>query len=227
MGMPQKLWISLQGYLFPIMTTSLVTLGWQFYLHPQHILRTKNYAEAAALVVRLALWSVFITPYFGLLGSMGVYLAYTWIASNYIFINFAVSHTHLPVVEKADTQVSYAAGLIINTSNHNFRCTCYWTHTYTHVHTLAYTLLNFVSLAHVLTSLSLHTGWLGEICRHPYDERGTRTLEVRRLVDELPKLPGMSCHLLFNLSHYLSSPLVFISSPPSLPLFSTSITSSL
>jgi hypothetical protein len=113
MGMPQKLWISLQGYLFPIMTTSLVTLGWQFYLHPQHILRTKNYAEAAALVVRLALWSVFITPYFGLLGSMGVYLAYTWIASNYIFINFAVSHTHLPVVEKADTQVSHNTGLII------------------------------------------------------------------------------------------------------------------
>jgi hypothetical protein len=105
MGMPQKLWISLQGYLFPLMTTSLVTLGWQFYLHPQHILRTKNYAEAAALFVRLLLWSIFITPYFGLLGSMGVYLAYTWIASNYIFINFAVSHTHLPVVEKADTQV--------------------------------------------------------------------------------------------------------------------------
>ena len=44
---------------------------------------------------------------------MGVYLAYTWIASNYIFINFAVSHTHLPVVEKADTQVSYATGLIM------------------------------------------------------------------------------------------------------------------
>ena len=105
MGMPQKLWISLQGYLFPLMTTSLVTLGWQFYLHPQHILRTKNYAEAAALFVRLLLWSVFITPYFGFLGSVGVYLAYTWIASNYIFINFAVSHTHLPVVEKADTQV--------------------------------------------------------------------------------------------------------------------------
>lgn len=125
MGMPQKLWISLQGYLFPIMTTSLVTLGWQFYLHPQHILRTKNYAEAAALVVRLALWSVFITPYFGLLGSMGVYLAYTWIASNYIFINFAVSHTHLPVVEKADTQVCHVTGLIINTSNHTSRCTCH------------------------------------------------------------------------------------------------------
>ena len=106
MGMPQKLWISLQGYLFPIMTTSLVTLGWQFYLHPVHILRTKNYAEGAALVVRLALWSAFITPFFGLIGSTGVYLAYTWIASNYIFINFAVSHTHLPVVEKADTQVS-------------------------------------------------------------------------------------------------------------------------
>ena len=106
MGMPQKLWISLQGYLFPVLTTTLVTLGWQFYLHPVHVLRTNNTAEGAALLARLLLWSIFITPYFGLLGSMGVYLAYTWIASNYIFINFAVSHTHLPVVEKADTQVT-------------------------------------------------------------------------------------------------------------------------
>ena len=106
MGMTQKLWIKSQGYMFPVLTTTLVTLGWQFYLHPQHVLRTKNYGEAAALMTRLILWSVFITGHFGLLQSAVLYMAYNWIASNYIFINFAVSHTHLPVVEKADTQVN-------------------------------------------------------------------------------------------------------------------------
>lgn len=70
-----------------------------------HILRTKNHAEAAAVLFRLALWSLFITPKFGLVQSMGIYLAYTWMASNYIFLNFAVSHTHLPVVDKEDTKV--------------------------------------------------------------------------------------------------------------------------
>jgi hypothetical protein len=106
MGMTQKLWVRMQAFLFPMVTTTLVTLGWQFYLHPNHVKRTKNWAEAAALVTRLALWTAFITTRFGLLQSAGMYLAYTWIASNYIFINFAVSHTHLPVVEKEDTQVS-------------------------------------------------------------------------------------------------------------------------
>lgn len=109
MGMPQKLWISMQGYLFPLLTTTLVALGWQFYLHPNHILRTKNTAEGMAIFVRLLLWSVFITPKFGLLQSAGLYLMYNWLASNYIFINFAVSHTHLPVVDKEDKQVDWVS----------------------------------------------------------------------------------------------------------------------
>jgi hypothetical protein len=117
MGMPMKLWISMQGYLFPIMTTSLVTLGWQFYLHPTHILRTKNHAEAAAVLFRLALWSIFITPKFGLLQSAAMYLAYTWLASNYIFLNFAVSHTHLPVVDKEDNKVDWVRYAAIHTMN--------------------------------------------------------------------------------------------------------------
>lgn len=35
MGLPQKLWVRAQAFLFPLVTTSLVALGWQIYLHPR------------------------------------------------------------------------------------------------------------------------------------------------------------------------------------------------
>jgi hypothetical protein len=44
----------------------------------------------------------------GLAQSVLLYLAVNWFESNYIFLNFAVSHTHLDVVAKDDTTVSSA-----------------------------------------------------------------------------------------------------------------------
>lgn len=104
-GAFQKSWLSAQAVLFPVITTSLVALGWQFYLHPRHILRTKNFAEAVMLVTRYVLWTLIFTTKFGLLKSAVIYLLYNWAAANYIFINFALSHTHLDTVAKDDTQV--------------------------------------------------------------------------------------------------------------------------
>lgn len=105
-GLPLKLWISLQAVMFPIITTLMVALGWQFYLHPRHIVRTKNLGEAAAFGLRLMMFSLVVVPTFGFGYAFQLYLLYTWIGANYIFLNFAVSHTHLPVVDKNDTTVS-------------------------------------------------------------------------------------------------------------------------
>ncbi len=116
-GKPLKGWISLQAFLFPVITTSLVAAGWQFYLHPRHIMRSKNVAEAVSIFTRLALWTYFITGEFGLVKSAGIYLLYNWFAANYIFINFAVSHTHLPVVPKDDTTVDWVRYAAIHTMN--------------------------------------------------------------------------------------------------------------
>merc|ERR1719231_1689559 len=128
-GKPLKKWISLQAVLFPVITTFLVATGWQFYLHPRHIARTKNVAEAASLFTRLALWTYFITGTFGLANSALIYFAYNWVAANYIFLNFAVSHTHLPVVAKEDTQVDwerYAAIHTMNVSPGPFKFVDWW-----------------------------------------------------------------------------------------------------
>ena len=112
-----KRWVSVQAYLFPICTTLLVALGWQFYLHPRFIIRRKNLGEGVALLTRYALWTVLITQRFGLAQSALLYLAYNWVASNYIFINFAVSHTHLPIVPKEDTQVDWVRYAAVHTMN--------------------------------------------------------------------------------------------------------------
>lgn len=69
------------------------------------MLRTKKTWEFVALAVRLVLWTVFITLPFGLSTSAGLYLAANWFGSNYIFLNFAVSHSHLDVVPKDDLSV--------------------------------------------------------------------------------------------------------------------------
>ncbi len=100
-----KLWIAAQAPLFPIITTSLVAAGWQFYLHPRFVLRKKEWREAAMMILRYVAWHFLFTTQYGLKNSILIYLAYNWVAANYIFINFAVSHTHLDVVAKEDTQV--------------------------------------------------------------------------------------------------------------------------
>ena len=116
-GFPMKLWLRMQAVMFPVLTTLLVALGWQFFLHPKHIVRTKNWAEGLSLVARYVLWTYFITGQFGLVHSTLIYVAYNWVAANYIFINFAVSHTHLPTVAKEDKEVDWVRYAAIHTMN--------------------------------------------------------------------------------------------------------------
>jgi len=129
LGMPTRIWIRFQAFLFPVLTTLLVALGWQLYLHPRHIIRTKNIYEGLSLLIRYAAFCGFVIPHFGFTHSLGLYLLYNWIGANYIFINFAVSHTHLPVVPANDTQVDwvrYAAYHTMNVHSGPFKCIDWW-----------------------------------------------------------------------------------------------------
>ena len=116
-GFPQRFWIRMQAFCFPVITCLLVALGWQFYVHPRHIVRTKQYMEMAAFATRYFLWWRFCVPHFGVWGAIKVLLLYTWVGSNYIFINFAVSHTHLDTVPKEDTQVDWVRYSALYTMN--------------------------------------------------------------------------------------------------------------
>ena len=116
-GMSQRLWIRLQAYLFPVVTCFLVAMGWQFYLHPRYMLRTNKWSELATLVVRYTLFYKLFAPVLGVWGAVKFYCLYNAIAADYIFINFAVSHTHLPTVPEDDTEVDWVQYAAIHTMN--------------------------------------------------------------------------------------------------------------
>jgi fatty acid desaturase len=115
-----KLWVKHQAVLFAPVVTLLVALGWQLFMHPRHVMRTKNWDEGAYMMARYA----FIWATFGHLG-MGVvipsYLFYNWCAASYIFMNFAVSHTHLEVLP-ADQHVNW----VVYSSKYTMNCENTW-----------------------------------------------------------------------------------------------------
>lgn len=132
MGVSMKTWLRMQGFLFPVLTCQLVALGWQFFLHPMDIKRTLfvkhkgnkkldmyKAGEVLALATRIGAWTYFITMPWGLATSAAMYLGYNWVASTYIFTNFAVSHTHLPVVDKDDEEVDWVRYAAVHTMNVN------------------------------------------------------------------------------------------------------------
>ncbi|KAJ1629966.1 delta-5 desaturase [Pavlovales sp. CCMP2436] len=115
-----KAWLSLQAKLFAPVTTLLVTLGWQLYLHPRHMLRTKHYDELAMLGIRYSVVGA-VAAHNGVALTLAWYLLYVQLGAMYIFCNFAVSHTHLAVVEHDEhaTWIEYA-------SNHTTNCSPSW-----------------------------------------------------------------------------------------------------
>jgi len=114
-------WLRMQGYLFGPVTCLLVALGWQFYLHPRHSLRAGKHDELFWYGVRYLLWS-FAFSDFSVKYAILAYLFYNWVGASYIFMNFAVSHTHRDVVNPDDhvTWVHYASNHTTNCSNHWF-----------------------------------------------------------------------------------------------------------
>jgi len=113
-------WISMQAYLFAPLTCLLVALGWQFFLHPRHSLRTGKYDELFWYGTRYLLWS-FAFGDFSVGASIAAYLFYDWVGASYIFCNFAVSHTHRDVVAP-DEHVNW----VVYAANHTTNCCNHW-----------------------------------------------------------------------------------------------------
>jgi len=105
-----KWWISVQNYFFIPCTCVIVGLAWSLYLHPRMILRRSEWLEACLIAAKYSTVASLGYLYFGW-HAVTLYLLAGWVGSIYIFINFAVSHTHLPTVpkDKHITWVEYAA----------------------------------------------------------------------------------------------------------------------
>ena len=85
--------------MFLSIDTFLVAMFWKLYLHPMYILKKGNYREI-----------IFIGFHYYMAYQIGWvnYLLSGWLASIYIFGNFALSHTHLPVTSDSLHWVEYA-----------------------------------------------------------------------------------------------------------------------
>jgi len=120
-----KFWLKLQGALFVPLSTLLVALGWQIYLHPRHSLRAKKYGELASYLVRyVAIFGVVLKDY-SWPAAIGAYLLYDQVGAAYIFTNFALSHTHLPVT-KADEYLHWVEYAANHTTNIQAGPICNW-----------------------------------------------------------------------------------------------------
>jgi len=110
-------WLRLQAYLFSPLTCLLVGLGWQFYLHPRHAIRTKQHLELVAFALRYIFIGV-LSWYleFSIGKAILLYVLYVWAGSAYIFTNFSLSHTHTPVLQPNDKLdwVRYASNHTVN-----------------------------------------------------------------------------------------------------------------
>uniref|UniRef100_A0A7S3K778 Cytochrome b5 heme-binding domain-containing protein n=1 Tax=Aureoumbra lagunensis TaxID=44058 RepID=A0A7S3K778_9STRA len=111
-----KAWLKLQAVLFIPVSCVLVALFWQYYLHPRHALRIKNARELTFITLRHFFIYNFVLSHLSWPAAIGTYLFYDQIAASYIFTNFALSHTHLPVTQSNQFLhwVEYAANHTTN-----------------------------------------------------------------------------------------------------------------
>jgi len=94
----------------------IVALGWQYFLHPRYMVRAKKYDEMFWIGVRHVLAFKYVFAGFSWPLSVALFVLYIQGGSSYIFTNFAMSHTHLPVTQPDEFLhwVDYAA---VHTTN--------------------------------------------------------------------------------------------------------------
>lgn len=122
----QKWWLKYQAYTFlPVTSGMIVMLFWIFYLHPRKIIRDRNIMQATVVSVG-HLTRVFLFVKLG--SNVSVYYAICyhilslWITGMYLFGQFSLSHTFMPVVESNEnpTWVRYSLEHTVDIEPHNF-----------------------------------------------------------------------------------------------------------
>lgn len=88
-----------QSTLFLAIDTLLVAFMWKVYLHPRYVIQKGTYIQL-----------LFMALHYTMAYQVGLwnYIISVWLASIYIFGNFSLSHTHLPVTNGPLHWVEYA-----------------------------------------------------------------------------------------------------------------------
>lgn len=120
-----KLWLKYQVYTFlPITSGVFVMLFWLLYLHPRKIIRDRNATQAMFVSVgHLSRILLFMK-----IGEASFYRAMLyhfftlWFSGVYLFGQFSLSHTFMPVVESTDNPnwVQYAVEHTVDIEPQNY-----------------------------------------------------------------------------------------------------------
>ncbi|WZN65742.1 fatty acid desaturase [Chloropicon roscoffensis] len=98
-----KWWMRFQAYTFlPVTSGLFVMLFWLFYLHPRKVLREKSWEQGLWM-----LSSHTVRPYLmasvsglGFWQCYGLHWVSLWVAGQYLFGHFSLSHTHTDTVDE-------------------------------------------------------------------------------------------------------------------------------
>jgi len=117
-----KLWIKLQQYLFVPVICPLVALGWQVFLAPKVMLKRGTATEKFWFGLRFSIVAYLCQYRFGWPLGLWYYWVYGCVSAIYIFVNFALSHTHLEShVDDKKNWVEYTSKHTLN-MGHNILC---------------------------------------------------------------------------------------------------------
>lgn len=117
-----KIWLSLQGILFVPVICPLVAVTWQFVLAPKSMMRIGTYSEMFWYGLRFSTFGYLCQTKFGWGEGFLYYLFYGTVSAVYIFLHFAVSHTHLDAHNDiAKNWIEYSANHTLNIC-HNPLC---------------------------------------------------------------------------------------------------------
>jgi fatty acid desaturase 2 (delta-6 desaturase) len=79
-----------QAVLFLLLDCFLVAWFWKLYLHPRYAIKKRAWTDLAFMGLHYYVVA-------SQLGSVWMYMGAVWLSGIYIFGNFSLSHTHLPV----------------------------------------------------------------------------------------------------------------------------------
>lgn len=120
-----RIWLKYQVYTFlPVTSGIFVTLFWLLYLHPRKIIRDRNWTQAVIVLgghlSRLGLFMKIgnTTMY----GALWCHFFTLWVSGVYLFGQFSLSHTFMPVVESNQNPnwVRYSLEHTVDIEPHNF-----------------------------------------------------------------------------------------------------------
>jgi fatty acid desaturase len=107
---------------------SFVITFWKFYLHPLNIIKRKKFMDGGFLILHWVLWFLIFTPTLGVFQTFMLSIYVGSVQGSYLFLNFSLSHTHMPVLEKEDQcdWVRKAFNYTVDIDSGTFNWVDYW-----------------------------------------------------------------------------------------------------